>query len=364
MERSPGLQDRTPPEDRWPKVAVIILNWNGWRDTIECLESLQRVIYPNYQVIIVDNGSTDDSLEKIKAWAKGELPTKYVRYEPSGKPIDLVFYCHCEAEEGDILEEESTTTLHQRLIVIQSGANLGFAEGNNVGIRYALASRAGFEYICLLNNDTIVEPDFLTHLVQCAEEDHKIGIAGCLVKTLDGKRITGAGVRFPFDELFIAGSRAYYLRPAEYYSVDASPGTGMLVQCDLLKHRKAVSGYYFDPALFIYCEELDLCLWARRHGYKVIMVKNAIVYHKCSASSGGSGSPLSYYYVTRNRMRVASAYLPVWLKVAFHLWYPLSRAVRVIQKLLEGRSDVASAILEGLLAGYRGVSGKWRHHPI
>ncbi len=73
METKQDIQMQEQETKSWPKVAVIILNWNGWRDTIECLESLQRITYPDYQIIVVDNGSTDVSVERIKAWTRGEI---------------------------------------------------------------------------------------------------------------------------------------------------------------------------------------------------------------------------------------------------------------------------------------------------
>lgn len=108
-----------------PLVKIIILNWNGWRDTIECLESLYKINYPSYQVVVVDNGSTDDSVSRIKRWAK---------------------------ENGKTLE------------ALEIKENLGFARGNNVGIKYVIGNENP-EYILILNNDTTVERDFLKAMV-------------------------------------------------------------------------------------------------------------------------------------------------------------------------------------------------------
>ena len=116
-----------------PCVVIIVLNWNGKEDTVECLRSLQQLSYQNFEILVVDNGSTDGSV----AWFRQELP--------------------------DITLAENNT-------------NLGFAEGNNVGIRCAI--RRGADYVLLLNNDTIVNKDFLTYLVAVAENDPSIGFAG------------------------------------------------------------------------------------------------------------------------------------------------------------------------------------------
>lgn len=117
-------------------VAIIILNWNGWKDTIECLKSLNNLNYKNYEVIVVDNGSTDNSVEKIK---------EYIENKPKFK-------------------------------LIANEKNLGFAGGNNIGIRYALNNE--FEYILLLNNDTVVDENFLKPMVELLESSDDIGFVG------------------------------------------------------------------------------------------------------------------------------------------------------------------------------------------
>src|SRR5450631_1463343 len=117
------------------KVYILILNWNGWQDTIECLETVFRNDYPNYQVIVCDNDSTDSSLDKIKAWAEGRLEPKNVENEylralsspPVAKPVTYREYSRTRAEKGGAADDGDVS-----LILIQTGANLGFAGGNNV----------------------------------------------------------------------------------------------------------------------------------------------------------------------------------------------------------------------------------------
>ena len=139
-------------------VYVILLNWNGWKDTIHCLESLFRSDYSDYRVIVCDNASTDGSMEKIKAWAEGKVmpdeelndQLKPLVFPPVAKPIAYVEYNRAEAEAGGNGSEKNTP-----LVLIQNGSNDGFSAGNNVGIRYALKKNA--DYIWLLNNDTVVK---------------------------------------------------------------------------------------------------------------------------------------------------------------------------------------------------------------
>jgi GT2 family glycosyltransferase len=116
------------------KVSIIILNWNGYEDTIECIESLKKITYPNYEVIIVDNASSGDDVRILKE--------KYGGY------------------------------IH----MIANDQNYGFPEGNNIGMRYALGK--GTDYLLLLNNDTVVDPEFVTEMVKVAESNPAVGIAG------------------------------------------------------------------------------------------------------------------------------------------------------------------------------------------
>lgn len=189
----------TSGAETWPKVAIIVLNWNGWRDTIECLESLQRLTYPNYQIIVVDNGSTDDSVEEIKAWARGEIPveSKFFEYDPNAKPVQWVEYNRTAAEAGGKSSEEAKLQAlppNRKLVLIHTGENLGFAGGNNVAIRYAL--ERGFEYIGLLNNDTVVECECLTQLIDTlAKNPRWIAISPKILHYAEPAKIWWAGGR-------------------------------------------------------------------------------------------------------------------------------------------------------------------------
>ena len=164
------------------KVYILILNWNNWRDTIECLESVFQSSYPNFQVICVDNASNDDSEQIIKEWAEGNriIESSFLKFDAAGKPIPVVTYDRKTAEEGGIPGRERTITCpscHHPLIFIQSEGNKGYAGGNNVAVRYVMKKGDG-KYLWILNNDTVVDKDALSAMVTAIEKEPVIGMVG------------------------------------------------------------------------------------------------------------------------------------------------------------------------------------------
>lgn len=157
-----------------PLVSIILLNWNGYEDTLEALESLYQIDYPNYNVIVADNNSTNDSIDKIKEYALGNIrvETEYTKYADN-KPIQLTCL-----DEGDYTRADNTSTQSQKkLLLIQNRENYGFAKGNNIAIDYTMKVDKP-DYVLLLNNDTIVAPDFLDRLIDVAQSDSNIGLLG------------------------------------------------------------------------------------------------------------------------------------------------------------------------------------------
>jgi GT2 family glycosyltransferase len=272
-----------------PKVYIIILNYNGWADTIECLESVLRSDYSNYQVVVVDNNSPNNSMEYIKAWAEGKLdvwvksghPLRYLSFPPVKKPIPYVYYSRGEAEKGGDPELEKRMeqnlsrgmTTRYPIIFIQTGENLGFAGGNNVGIRYALY-KGDFEFLWILNNDTVVKRDSLTMLVEkakCYREKNigKIGIIGSKLLYYDMPNvIQGVGGKY---NKFLAVTKhigAFEKDKSQYDNekvlkkIDYIIGASMFVSKDFLYDVGLMCEDYF-----LYYEELDWAIRGRRNGY-------------------------------------------------------------------------------------------------
>lgn len=287
-----------------PKVYIVIINYNGWPDTIECMESVLRNDYPNYQVVVIDNNSPDKSLEYIRAWAEGKLDVwvkpdnqlRHLSFPPIVKPIPYVCYIKEEAEKGGNLKLEEKfkicfyegVTTKYPLIFIQSGDNLGFAGGNNVGIKYALA-KEDVEYFWLLNNDTVIEKNSLSRLMEAFQLDENIGISGSKLLRYDKPSILQSlcGTK---KLTWRTGSHGEYLYSNCNDDMSFNNifeirgyiiGASMLIKKDLLKDIGL-----FDEAYFMWAEESDFCMRALKRNWKMYCCPKSRVYHKEGASSG------------------------------------------------------------------------------
>lgn len=154
------------------RVYIILVNWNGWLDTLECMESLLNLDYHDFRIVVCDNGSCDCSLQQIIHWA-------------DSRKLNYTEYRREEAEIGGNKFKDSTLT------IVHNNENLGFAGGNNVALRYGLA-RGDADYYWLLNNDTIVQPDALSHLVARMQEDPMVGMCGSTILMYDNHMKTQA----------------------------------------------------------------------------------------------------------------------------------------------------------------------------
>lgn len=307
----------------FPRIYILILNWNGWRDTIACLESVLRSDYPDFRVVLCDNGSADKSLEHIKSWAEGReeisvAGTSTLRHlflPPVAKPILWVEYDRGQAESGGSLTDEKVG-----LILVQTGNNLGFAGGNNVGLRYILA-RQNFAYVWLLNNDTVVVPQALREMFLRMQQRPQAGICGSTllyyhspdnIQTLGGDRYNKwlgvtqhIGLLQPWAQI-----RDSIRADAIENRLDFVAGASMLVSKAFLHEVGLLSEDYF-----LYYEEVD---WTIRAGkrYRLAYAPRSIVYHKEGGCAGGNSyrsqekSPTSDYFQIRSRLLVTRKFFP------------------------------------------------------
>lgn len=234
-----------------PKVAIIILNWNNWQDTIDCLESVYQIDYPNYQVIIVDNGSENESVKEIKRRSNG-------------------------------------------VILIEVEKNLGFSRGVNFGIKYAIDNHADF--VLLLNNDTIVTTNVLTELVNRINRDERIGLIGGKILYLGNKNkiwSAGGGIKCLTKRTYQFGEMKQ-----DNGKYDVEREVDFLSACCLLIRKQVIEKIgWFDPDYFMYYEDVDFCVRAKQQSYKIIYWPQAVIWHKVGSASNKS---FMDYYRMRN----------------------------------------------------------------
>lgn len=298
-----------------PRVYVVIVNWNGWADTLECLESVFRSDYPDYRVLVCDNASADGSLERIQAWADGRIeapvapgdPLRRLSTPPVPKPIPLVVQDRSAAERHVGAEPVPP------LVLIGAGSNLGFAGGNNVALRLALA-RDDFEYAWLLNNDTVVEADSLRHLVSRMRARPDAGMCGSTLVFYDPPHQVQAYGGATYNRWFGVPHNISRLRPDDDPAriesrLDYVMGASMLVSKPFLREVGLMSEDYF-----LFCEEVD---WATRARgcYTLAYAPESRVYHKGGRSTGLSGrnySKTGDFYMNRSQLVYARRHTP-WL---------------------------------------------------
>ena len=335
-------------------VSIIILNWNGWKDTIECLESLFRINYPNYNVIVVDNGSEDESIEKIKEYCEGKIEVKsnFFEYTKRNKPIKIIEYSREEAEfgknkNGNINELPS----NKKIFLIKNEKNYGFTVGNNIAIKFVFKN-LNPEYILLLNNDTVVDNNFLGGIVQIAEGDEKIGVVGpSIYHYYEKNKIQSLGAKIDFN----TGKRKILnledfdeKNPAGPIEVDYVSGCALLAKSELIKKIGNL-----DPEYFAYCEEVEWCTRAKRIGYNVLCYPRCRIWHKKSKTAEKMKGFQIYHY-TRNTFWFIKQYASkkqyfsfllyffgfwIWYKSFFHILY---------QRDIDGFTSFVRGIVDGI----------------
>jgi GT2 family glycosyltransferase len=339
----------------YPLVVISILNWNGWQDTLECLESVRKLSYPNYLIVVIDNGSWDGSAERIKAWARENLGPGHI----------LAEYAPAMALHGG---EEATEAALERtppaksLVLIRNDENLGFTGGNNVGIDYALHRRAAADYVFLFNNDAVLDKGCLSVLVG-VDREADAGVVGAVVTDHKGAiQFARSGTIFKHFFRVLGGQPVPEAR-GEFWESSLVSGAAMLLGSRVLRSVRQRRGTYLNDSLFMYGDELDFCTAAHREGYKAVVARNAIVRHRVKVMrQGTANSAHSHYYSTRNRVILSRTLLPLGCRLIFHLFYPPRCVKRVVGCLLARKPRLAWAIACGLGDGYRGVGGKWKYH--
>lgn len=292
-----------------PYVTVIVLNWNGLGDTLECLASLSSLNYPRYRILVVDNGSTDGSPAVIRE--------RFPNVE-----------------------------------VIETGKNLGYAEGNNVGVRYALQN--GADYVFIVNNDTKFHPEILARLVETAEVNPRSGAVGPKIYYHSSpQRIWFAGGVINWQQGFTCNLGADQEDRGQFEEVQP---VDFLAGCALLIKRETWERVGpFDPRFFMYWEEVDWCVRARRAHYELLLVPEARMWHKTLPHQ--SHSPYVLYYMTRNRFLFLRKHLPFSQRIGALSRCAWGTLLTIVGFLRNGERSQARAMVWGLLDFLRGKFG-------
>ena len=299
-----------------PKVAIILLNWNSFDHSSNCIESLQLCDYPNFEIIVVDNGSIDGSGNLLKA----KFP---------------------------------------KIILIASPTNEGFAAGNNRGFSYAIENQ--FAYAMMLNNDVFVEPDFISKLIQYMESHPDAGaIQPKIFFNHNRKKIWNGGSYFLSWLGWTYSKR--YMRSAgalqsQFQQVDWITGCAFLTKTSILKEVGLLK-----EAFFIYYEDVDLSFRIRSNGYQLIFHPESIIYHIAGSSNKakvkgkeGYASPIVHYLNSRNH---------IWLLKKWTKWYQWPSTLLIlflyylsimIYFALRWRPTKLKSVLRGIIDGMKGI---------
>lgn len=279
---------------REPKVGILVLNWNNWGDTIRCLESLRTLSFRNHLVILIDNGSGNDSVERLRDWMNGGRPAAPAGSDKRGEDR----FCEGRYKGFRTLTFKDAGPFggFSAPVMILTGKNLGYAGGNNIGMDYALDNRC--EYVWILNSDTIADAKALAELVKPAESDKQIGMVGSrLLNDIAGPEESDLPAR--------SGSPSGI--DVKYLS-----GASLLARAACVRDAGKI-----DENYFLYGEEVDWCLRARKKGWKLLFRPGSIVSHSWGASTNSKrivrrflgreiirltweGFPIPGYYEARN----------------------------------------------------------------
>jgi len=281
-------------------VMIIILNYKGLEDTIECIASVKKISYTNFSCVIVDNNSEDNSYEKLN--------NMFPEYK-----------------------------------VIQSLENNGYASGNNLGIKYAL--QEGAEYVCILNNDVIVDPDFLTILIKYMKENNTVGITGPGIFEYFHPAIiqsTGATINLYKGAVpILNGGMVAEKISNDNILCDYVGGACLVIKRETLEKIDLIPECYF-----LFFEETEWCLKAKKNNYDVVCVPQAKIFHKGSASINKI-SGLSEYYFSRNQVLFEKRNASLFQFVCFSVYLML----KLMHSLLLGKLKLKK--IQAIYDGFR-----------
>lgn len=255
------------------KISIIVLNWNNPKDTLECLHSVMKIHYPNFDIVVVDNGSTDDSVNTI-------------------------------------------SKTFPEITIVRNEKNLGYAEGNNRGICFAL--ERGADFVFLINNDTVVDPHILDALMDAARSNPEAGVFGAKIYYYNHPTLIwyAGGYVLPSLHCIHEGCEESDLEKKH----EILKETNYVCGCALFIRKEAIKkAGLMDKRFFLLWEEVDWCWRLKNQGFKALFVPTAKVWHKISSSfeGGHRGASWTYYY-HRNRLLFLKLHFPLKKRLSFY----------------------------------------------
>lgn len=306
-------------------VYVVLVNFNGWSDTIECLESLLRSDYENTRVIVVDNASSDGSMQKLLEWANGTRTFEASRstalrpltWPPVPKPVDHM------AVAASALQQFFREGDFPSVTFISSSDNRGFAGGNNLALKLLVDAKLS-GYACLMNNDMVISPSAVRALVQAIEKDQKLAAVGGLIldyaEPETVQAIGGAHMSRSLGMSEVNGAGLRRDQVEEPSSLGYISGGCLLTRLETLRRVGLM-----DEEYFLYAEDADWGERMRSQGYRLGCAVDAVVWHKGSQTNV-AGSPFQDYYMVRSTLLFVRKHAPQFT--------PLAAAYSIVRSLL------------------------------
>ncbi|MFU0783662.1 MAG: Glycosyl transferase family 2 [Thermoanaerobacterium thermosaccharolyticum] len=284
-----------------PKVGIIIVNYNGEKYTNDCIKSVFKSSYQNYLVIVIDNASTDNSVK--------------------------------------LLEE-----FNNKIVIIKNNENLGFSGANNIGIKYALENEC--EYVLLLNNDTEIDKELIKNMVDASIKNNNAIISPKIYYYDEPNMIWSAGGGLNWKK----GLSFHYGKDEiDKGQYDQQKEIDFATGCCILIHKSVFDKIGFlAEEYFLYFEDTDFCVRAKRAGIKIIYEPSARLWHKVSSTTGGEESLITLYYGNRNRLYFNNKFNKknklLWLS-----YFYITRLLKFILWLLKGQMDKIQVVLTAII---------------
>lgn len=302
------ITSTTDESARATRLDVIILNWNGWQDTIECLESIFNSEFSDFRVILCDNNSSDFSIIYIKSWAEGRLnlwlkpdhKLRYISNPPSLKPINYSIYNSTDIARNC---KDGSSTAH--LVIIQNDDNLGYAGGVNIGLSYHYMTNPN-AYVLIINNDVVIPKEFLSKAIDCFDQASKtdFSVLGFPAMLYNEPESTDC---IYLDDDFVKGP----IRITNLQRSQFPVKKNVLAQGSAIMLSPSAPIKFLPEEYFLYCEDIAFCRENQKRNATVAVQLNNFLYHKVS-NSAKKGSPLQEYYSRRNKLAYCKKYYPIF----------------------------------------------------